>query len=116
MLRGPQTPGELRTHAGRLAAVSGLDEVENALEDLATRPEGPFVVKLPREPGRRESRYAQLFTGPIDIAALEAAQATSAPITANLTPSLAMRVESLEADVAELRALLERLQVRVESG
>ena len=64
LLRGPQTPGELRTHAGRLATVSGLDEVETALEDLETRPEGPFVVKLPREPGRRESRYAQLFTGP----------------------------------------------------
>ncbi len=75
LLRGPQTPGELRTHAGRLATVSGLDEVENALEDLETRPEGPFVVKLPREPGRRESRYAQLFTGPIDVAAMEAAQA-----------------------------------------
>ena len=110
LLRGPQTPGELRTHAGRLATVNGLDEVENALEDLATRPEGPFVVKLPREPGRRESRYAQLFTGPIDIAALEAAQAASAPIAAASTPSLAARVESLEADVAELRVLLARLQ------
>ena len=110
LLRGPQTPGELRTHAGRLATVNGLDEVENALEDLATRPEGPFVVKLPREPGRRESRYAQLFTGPIDIAALEAAQAASAPIAAASNPSLAARVESLEADVAELRVLLARLQ------
>ncbi len=114
LLRGPQTPGELRTHAGRLATVNGLDEVENALEDLATRPEGPFVVKLPREPGRRESRYAQLFTGPIDIAALEAAQAASAPMAAASTPSLAARVESLEADVADLRVLLARLQARIE--
>jgi len=103
-------------HAGRLATVNGLDEVENALEDLATRPEGPFVVKLPREPGRRESRYAQLFTGPIDIAALEAAQAASAPIAAASAPSLAARVESLEADVAELRVLLARLQDRIGNG
>jgi len=115
LLRGPQTPGELRTHAGRLATVHGLDEVENALADLETRPEGPFVVKLPREPGRRESRYAQLFTGPIDIAAMEAAQAV-APIAAASTPSLAARVESLEADVAELRILLARLQARIGNG
>ena len=115
LLRGPQTPGELRTHAGRLATVSGLDEVENALEDLATRPEGPFVVKLPREPGRRESRYAQLFTGPIDIAALEAAQATSAPITATRAgdPSLSARVEALEAEVTDLRAELDALKARL---
>ena len=116
LLRGPQTPGELRTHAGRLATVNGLDEVENALEDLETRPQGPFVVKLPREPGRRESRYAQLFTGPVDIAALEAAHAASVPIAAALAPSLAGRVQSLEADVAELRALLARLQARIEIG
>jgi hypothetical protein len=89
--------------------------VENALADLETRPEGPFVVKLPREPGRRESRYAQLFTGPIDIAAMEAAQAV-APIAAASTPSLAARVESLQADVAELRILLARLQARIEDG
>jgi uncharacterized protein len=116
LLRGPQTPGELRTHAGRLATVNGLDEMESALEDLATRPEGPFVMKLPREPGRRESRYAQLFTGPIDIAALEVAQAASAPIAAASAPSLAARVESLEAAVAELRVLLARLQDRIGNG
>jgi uncharacterized protein len=115
LLRGPQTPGELRTHAGRLATVSGLDEVENALEDLETRPEGPFVVKLPREPGRRESRYAQLFTGPIDVAALEAAQATMPSMTAARSgdPSLPARVEALEAEVADLRAELDALKARL---
>ncbi len=114
LVRGPQTPGELRTHAGRLASVSGVDEVENALEDLETRPEGPFVVKLPREPGRRESRYAQLFTGPIDIAAMEASQ-TAAPAmkhTAASDPTLAARVEALEADVAALRAEIDALKAR----
>ena len=114
-MRGPQTPGELRTHAGRLATVSGLDEVENALEDLATRPEGPYVVKLPREPGRRESRYAQLFTGPIDVAAMEAAQAAmpSMPATRAGDPSLSARVEALEAEVADLRAELDALKARL---
>jgi uncharacterized protein len=115
LLRGPQTPGELRTHAGRLASVSGLDEVENALEDLATRPEGPFVVKLPREPGRRESRYAQLFTGPIDIAAMEAVNAAMPTMAAARTAdsSLAARVEMLETEVAALRAELDVLKARL---
>src|SRR5512139_1976406 len=63
LLRGPQTPGELRTHAARLAPIRDVSEVEAAVEDLMTRPEGPYVVRLAREPGRRESRYAQLFTG-----------------------------------------------------
>jgi uncharacterized protein len=114
LLRGPQTPGELRTHAGRLASVNGLDEVENALEDLETRPEGPFVVKLPREPGRRESRYAQLFTGPIDIAAMEAAQASVPSMSSARSgePSLGARVAALEAEVASLRAELDALKAR----
>jgi hypothetical protein len=112
LLRGPQTPGELRTHAGRLSTVNGLDEVESALEDLETRPEGPFVVKLPREPGRRESRYAQLFTGPIDIAALAAAHA-SMPAVRSGDPSLTARVDSLEAEVADLRAELDALRARL---
>jgi hypothetical protein len=73
------------------------------------------VVKLPREPGRRESRYAQLFTGPIDIAALEAAQAVmpSMPATRTGDPSLAARVEALEAEVADLRVELDALKARL---
>jgi hypothetical protein len=118
LLRGPQTPGELRTHAGRLASFSGLEEVENELEDLATRPEGPFVVKLPREPGRREARYAQLFTGPIDIAALEAAQAAALPAMAEpaAASSLTARVGALESEVAALREQVLRLQALFDNG
>jgi len=63
LLRGPQTPGELRTRASRMAPIREVGEVEAALERLAAREDGPFVVRLAREPGRRDSRYAHLFSG-----------------------------------------------------
>lgn len=57
LLRGPQTPGELRGRAERMHRFADMAEVENALEQLASRDDGPYVVRLPREPGKRESRY-----------------------------------------------------------
>jgi uncharacterized protein YceH (UPF0502 family) len=118
LLRGPQTPGELRTHAGRLAPIHDVSEVEQALEDLATNPAGPYVVKLPREPGRRESRYAQLFTGPVAVAAAAPPaggydpRATSAGDASN--DELLARVESLETSVAEMRAALDKVLARLD--
>jgi uncharacterized protein YceH (UPF0502 family) len=71
LLRGPQTPGELRPRAARMAPFTDADQVEATLETLRTRDDGPFVVRLPRQPGRRDSEYAHLFSGP--VAAAEAA-------------------------------------------
>src|SRR5580658_3893186 len=65
LLRGPQTPGELRSRASRMAPFSDVTEVETALEHLAQDPAGPRVVQLPRETGRRDSRYAHLFSGEV---------------------------------------------------
>lgn len=65
LLRGPQTPGELRTRASRMSEVNDVSQVEAALQNLITRPDGPFVTRLARETGRRDSRYAQLFCGPV---------------------------------------------------
>ena len=62
LLRGPQTPGELRTHASRLAEFHGLAAVEHTLGKLSTHEKGPFVVQLPRSPGQKEVRYAHLFS------------------------------------------------------
>ena len=62
LLRGAQTPGELRTRTSRLCRFDDVREVEVVLERLMERDDGPFVARLPREPGKRESRYVQLFS------------------------------------------------------
>jgi uncharacterized protein YceH (UPF0502 family) len=113
LLRGPQTPGELRARASRLAPFADVSEVESALEQLSAHTGGALVLRLAREPGRRESRYAQLFSGPVSVAnAAIAAPAEGAALAAAeaATPGLAERVSRLEAEVAQLRAALEALR------
>src|SRR6202012_363164 len=65
LLRGPQTPGELRSRASRMAPFADVSEVEGGRTRLSEREDGPFVVRLAREPGRRDSRYAHLFSGEV---------------------------------------------------
>jgi uncharacterized protein YceH (UPF0502 family) len=110
LLRGPQTPGELRTHAARLATLHDVSEVEAELEELMTRPDGPFVARLPREPGRRESRYMHLFSGEAPPATAEGSVETSAVAATAGSPALAERVAALEAEVAGLRREIEALR------
>lgn len=102
LLRGPQTPGELRTRGARLAPLRDVAQVEAALERLAAR-EQPLVSQLPRQPGKREHRWLQLFTGAAEPLAPE--PAATAP--AGEEADLAARVAALEAEVAELRARLD---------
>ncbi len=109
LLRGPQTPGELRTHAARLAPLHDVSEVELELEELMTRPYGPFVARLPREPGRRESRYMHLFSGDAPPAA-ETEVGSSHAAAASAEPGLVARVAALEAAVANLRADVDALK------
>jgi uncharacterized protein YceH (UPF0502 family) len=68
LVRGAQTPGELRPRAGRMATFSDAEQVEATLETLRTRADGPFVVQLPRQAGRRDSAWAHLFSGPVAAA------------------------------------------------
>jgi uncharacterized protein len=81
LLRGPQTPGELRPRAARMAPFTDAEQVEAVLETLRTREDGPFVVRLARLPGRRDAQYAHLFSGPVeagtDIAEPAAARSTA---------------------------------------
>lgn len=105
LLRGAQTPGELRSRAQRMHEFSDMAEVESTLEGLASREDGPFVVRLAREPGKRESRYMQLFCGDAPPpATVEPAEASTDYLTA--------RVEALEMDVAELKQQLASLLAR----
>lgn len=107
-LRGPQTPGELRSRASRLAPFRDAMQVEETLDHLASREDGPYVVKLAREPGKRESRYAHTFCGD---AVPEASLPTPAPETADdgRVAALEERVADLEAQVAELRQRIDAM-------
>ncbi|MBT2948387.1 YceH family protein [Vibrio anguillarum] len=110
LLRGPQTPGELRTRTNRLCSFTDVKEVETILDGLANRESGPLVVKLPREPGKRESRYQHLFSGEVDVEDLEQtfAHAPEGGATARID-QLEHEVHALKNEVAELRALVESL-------
>lgn len=104
LLRGAQTPGELRTRASRMHEFSDMQEVEQTLEGLAAREDGPYVVRLAREPGKRESRYMHLFSGDVD-----ATSATAESDRPAGSDSLAARVEALEDEVAGLKQRLDAL-------
>lgn len=109
LLRGAQTPGELRTRTNRLAEFSDVKELESVLEKMASREEGALVVKLPREAGKRESRYMQLFSGEVDIEALASAALAPAGNSSSRLDELEQEVASLKAELSELRALVEQL-------
>ncbi len=105
LLRGAQTPGELRSRASRLCGLKDVTEVEAALDALARREDGPFVARRPRETGMRESRYVHLLGGETEESGATLDPAPSAA-AAPARDSLEQRVARLEAEVAELRALL----------
>jgi uncharacterized protein YceH (UPF0502 family) len=109
LVRGPQTPGELRTRAARMADVKEVSEVEAALNKLASRQDGPFTVRLPREPNRRDARWAHLLSGEIDLASVPASAPHSEPKHGSSTD----RIEQLESQVAELRRELDELKQKL---
>ncbi|MDW2741231.1 YceH family protein [Atlantibacter subterraneus] len=103
LLRGAQTPGELRGRTSRMHEFADMAEVENTLERLAAREDGPFVARLPREPGKRESRYMHLFSGDAVIPTQDEESVSAS------SDDLALRVEALEAQVRELQTRLDSL-------
>ena len=110
LLRGPQTPGELRSRSGRLHSFPDNAAVVDSLEHLIDREPEPLVVKLPRTPGRKDSEYMHLFSGSVDMEARKndvRAAVTSRSAARAGDDDLERRVSRLEAEVAELRKRLD---------
>jgi uncharacterized protein YceH (UPF0502 family) len=108
LLRGPQTPGELRSRTNRLCEFADAEEVEAALKNLMSREDGPFIARLPRAAGARESRYAHLFSG-----AFESAPEPDPADLGEAAPgatTLSQRVSALEQLVEQLRVTVDALK------
>jgi uncharacterized protein YceH (UPF0502 family) len=112
MLRGPQTPGELRINCERLHRFSDISAVQAFLEELAARPAGPLVVELPRLPGARENRWAHLLSGTPKQEALVADRgegASGSDVSMGEVAALKANVARIETELAALKALVARI-------
>lgn len=122
LLRGPQTPGELRSRADRLYPFDDLSAVQSTLERLATRPAadstsnetGPLATILPRQPGSREARYAHLLGDSPSLASAHSGSTAEANPSSVSEPTTAQRLARLEAEIASLTSAIEQLRVRLE--
>jgi uncharacterized protein YceH (UPF0502 family) len=109
LLRGPQTPGELRTRAERMYAFEDLEAVHSAL-NLLMRRDPPLVKILPRQPGTKESRYMHLFSGDTAPTEHAATEHVSEAQTSSKNSQDGDRVTQLEAEIMELRRELNTLR------
>jgi hypothetical protein len=127
LLRGPQTPGEIRVRTDRLCEFANVPELEMILQELGNRPDGAVVVRLPRQPGQKEARYQHLFSGapiisePTPPVAYAAASSVmpSAPAPSvspqpmrQLADLLGARLQALEQRIAYLESRLGNLENR----
>jgi uncharacterized protein YceH (UPF0502 family) len=115
MLRGPQTPGELRSAADRFYRFPDISALEAYLEEMATRSAGVLAVKLPRQPGSREARWAHMLCGEVAFDASAMAGGDESVTTGELA-ALKVNVAQLRGEVSELRALVERLYAELGVG
>jgi uncharacterized protein len=111
MLRGPQTPGELRGRAEAMFKFSGLEHAEQVLNQLCEWIPDSLAVKLEKLPGERDARFVHLLTDPEVQREARPASAAGAPVSGGTLE----RVEALEAEVRSLRERIERLERREES-
>ena len=109
LLRGPQTPGELRTRTQRLAEFASVAEVEQVLHSLEDFNGDTLVVKLEREPGKRESRYLHQFTHPGEVPVQISSDQSPSALSIDAQDA-EQRIAALENQVSELAAQLKELQ------
>lgn len=118
MLRGPQTMGEIRARTNRLCDFTDLQSVQRTLHTLSTRDDGPFVLMLEREPGRKEARYTHTLCGDDGLPVTSGADVGSAPQSGSPQPAAGQpgqqeRIARLEAEINSMReeiAALKRLR------
>ena len=108
LLRGPQTPGELRSRTNRLCDFADAAQVESTLKGLMEREDGPFIARLPRAPGARESRYAHLFSGAIESVPETPDDPDTAAAGTSIT--LSQRLAVLEDKVAAMQREIDALK------
>ncbi|MDW5264838.1 MULTISPECIES: YceH family protein [Acidobacteriaceae] len=124
MLRGAQTPGELRSRADRLYTFDDIGSVTSTLDRLASRPQpaqdaetpdatGPLVIMLPRQPGARESRYMHLLGGPIAVSAPPSSWSQPLPDSGHSTGSSRELLVSLHEEVITLHSTVAALERRI---
>jgi hypothetical protein len=120
LLRGPQTPGELRGRTERMHRFEEIGDVLAGIQKLVER-EPPLAAMLPRQPGTKESRYAHLLSGPVEAAIAAQAAAPAAYAPPAYAPAFSGdpgdqdgRIAQLEAAVAQLKAEMENLRKRFE--
>jgi uncharacterized protein len=106
MLRGPQTPGELRQRTTRMVDFPDLEILEGLLEKMASGPE-PLLVKLPRQPGKREARYAHTLCGEVNVEEEPLPEVTDLSLPRS---RLEQRIKDLETQMAEVLSRLEQLE------
>lgn len=111
LLRGPQTPGELRSRTERMHRFEEISDVLTGLQKLMER-EPPLAAVLPRQPGTKESRYAHLLSGSVEA---EAAAPVSEPVFAQDGTERDERIAQLEAAVTELRQQVEALNQKIDN-
>jgi hypothetical protein len=117
LLRGPQTPGELRGRTERLHSFDEIGDVLGGLQKLMER-EPALAAVLPRQSGAREARYAQLLTGPVEsiaVAAPAAERATAAPVDEERLAQLEAAITELRTENAELRRQMEALSQKIDN-
>jgi uncharacterized protein len=117
MLRGPQTVGEIRTRGSRLAELETISDVETILGMLADRASGALVVKLPRQPGQKDVRYAHLLSGEPVLVDSDSPDREMKPVPESPHDRIAVvsdEVAELRREVADLRAQLESFRKQFE--
>lgn len=110
LLRGAQTPGELRARTNRLCEFTDAEHVETTLRTLMTREDGPFIARLPRAAGARESRYSHLFSGHVESVEEPAAAPDESAAGA---PTLSLRVSQLEEALQQLQSQVDALATQL---